>query len=279
MATYNLENYHLFPGPDRPLKPPEARAQILANLLAIRPDVLALQELGSPADLEDLASGLRAGGLDLPHHLTVPGHDTNIMVGVLSRFPFERQRLHTNEQFLLDGRRLRMSRGVAEVEVSPAPGYRFALFTAHLKSRRQEAAFDEAELRDQEAKTLRALIDERLAAEPAANVVVCGDFNDTPDSRPIRRLLSRGKRGLIDTRPSERENRPDPGSDHATHRSVTWTHFYAKEDTYSRIDYILLSPGMAREWLPAESYVYATPDWGLASDHRPVVAAFSAADR
>ena len=61
--------------------------------------------------------------------------------------------------------------------------------------------------------------------------------------------------------------------------TVTWTHYFGKEDTYSRIDYIMLSPGMAREWVPNEGFVLATPNWGLASDHRPIVAAFWAENR
>ena len=62
-------------------------------------------------------------------------------------------------------------------------------------------------------------------------------------------------------------------------RNITWTHYYEVQDTYSRIDYVLLSPGMAREWVAAETYVLALPDWGLASDHRPLVATLEAEDR
>ena len=51
------------------------------------------------------------------------------------------------------------------------------------------------------------------------------------------------------------------------------------DDTYSRIDYILLSKSMAKEWIPSETYVLASPNWGLASDHRPLVASFSAEDK
>jgi endonuclease/exonuclease/phosphatase family metal-dependent hydrolase len=43
---------------------------------------------------------------------------------------------------------------------------------------------------------------------------------------------------------------------------------------YSRIDYILLSKAMATHWLPGESYVLALPNWGVGSDHRPIVAGF-----
>lgn len=56
-------------------------------------------------------------------------------------------------------------------------------------------------------------------------------------------------------------------------------HFYGKEDTFSRIDYILLSSGMAREWRREGSYLPTLPDWGVASDHRPVVCEFEAAER
>jgi endonuclease/exonuclease/phosphatase family metal-dependent hydrolase len=52
-----------------------------------------------------------------------------------------------------------------------------------------------------------------------------------------------------------------------------------KEDTYSRLDYILISKGMAKEWVKEESYVLAIPNWGVASDHRPIVAGFVANDQ
>jgi exonuclease III len=53
-------------------------------------------------------------------------------------------------------------------------------------------------------------------------------------------------------------------------------YFFAKEDVYSRIDYILISPAMKRKWLGAEIFVLSLPNWGLASDRRPLVAGFSA---
>ena len=63
--------------------------------------------------------------------------------------------------------------------------------------------------------------------------------------------------------------------------NVTWTYYYGTEDSYSRIDYILISPGMAREWIKkgTETYVLALPNWGVGSDHRPIVAAFEAEDK
>ncbi|MCW5556401.1 MAG: endonuclease/exonuclease/phosphatase family protein [Verrucomicrobiae bacterium] len=156
------------------------------------------------------------------------------------------------------------------------PRHRFTLLTTHLKSRRQTAIADEAELRAAEARILREKVDAILNASPNANVVVCGDFNDTRDSEAIRTLVGRGKSALTDTRPYERNGDTKKGDGY---RTVTWTHFYGKEDTYSRIDYILLSKGMSREWKADGSYVFSGPDWGLASDHRPVVCEFFATNR
>lgn len=280
LATYNLENYLDHAAPGREPKSPESRAKIREVLLHIRPDVLAVQEIGLPSALQELRDRLAAEGLDLPHWEHVRGYDTNLFLGVLSRFPIVARRPHTNESFLLQGRRFQTSRGFAEVDIRVNDRYTFTLFTAHLKSRREVGYADQAALRLEEARRLRALIDARLAANPHANLVVLGDFNDTKDQPPLRLLLGQGARRLVDTRPAERngDNAPPPRPTWDP-RWITWTHFYGLEDSYERIDYILLSPGMAREWLREGSYVPNLPNWGVASDHRPVVAAFVAEDR
>ena len=123
-------------------------------------------------------------------------------------------------------------------------------------------------------------MDARLKADPSANVVVLGDFNDNKDSRSTKAVIGYGKNKLVDTRPAERngDNLPNPNPAWEP-KNITWTHFYGKEDTYSRIDYLLLSPGMAREWVKAETFIPTIANWGLGSDHRPLVAEFEAADK
>ena len=149
-----------------------------------------------------------------------------------------------------------------------------------LKSRRPVAEGDEAEMREQEAILLREHVDARLKSGPNANLVVLGDFNDTKDAKSTRALLGRGKTALVDTRPAERngDNQPNPNP-RWDPRNITWTYYYAKEDTYSRFDYLLLSPGMAREWVTSETYIATIPNWGIASDHRPIVATFEATEK
>jgi endonuclease/exonuclease/phosphatase family metal-dependent hydrolase len=134
---------------------------------------------------------------------------------------------------------------------------------------------DEAEQRLEEAKILRGIIDARLTNNPNAKLIVLGDFNDVQDSDAVKAVIGHGRFKLTDTRPAERNGDNSAGKDSRFQpRNVTWTEYYGKEDTYSRVDYILLSPAMARDWLANETYVLALPNWGIGSDHRPIVAAF-----
>ena len=277
VAAYNVETYLDTPTESRrEAKPAAARAKVRESIRAMNPDVLALEELGTTNALLELRASLKADGLDFPYWEHVEGFDTNIHVAVLSRFPIIARRPHTNDSFLLDGRKFRVSRGFAEVDIRAETNFTFTLIAAHLKSKRTIAEADEADLRLQEAKVLRGLIDERLAADPEARLIVLGDMNDTPNAPSTRALMGRGKRRLTDTRPAERngDDQPNPNPRYAP-RNVTWTHFYGLEDSYTRIDYILLSHAMAGHWVKAGTYIPTVPNWGVASDHRPVVAEFT----
>jgi endonuclease/exonuclease/phosphatase family metal-dependent hydrolase len=277
VATYNVENYLDQPTESRHfVKSAAAKAKIRESIRAVNPDILALEEMGTTNALLELRASLKRDGLDFPYWEYVQGFDTNIHVCVLSKLPFIARTPHTNDSFLLDGRRFRVSRGFAEMEIRVAGDFTFTLFAAHLKSRRPSAEADEAELRLEEAKILRGLVDAKLARDPDANFVVLGDFNDVKNSDSTREIIGRGKFKLTDTRPSERNGDTDANENpRYAPRNVTWTHYYGVEDSYSRIDYILLSPAMAAHWLRNETYIATVPNWGTGSDHRPIVAAFS----
>lgn len=280
VATFNVENYLDAPSGTRPVKSRQAQAKVRESILAIKPDVIALEEVGSTNALLELQASLKAAGLDLPYWDQVGGADTNIHISVLSRLPIIARHPHTNENFLLDGRRLQVSRGFAEMDIQANPKFKFTLIAAHLKSRLPSPIADEEEWRYEEAVILRRVIDARLEDDPGQRLIVLGDFNDVKDSKPLRTIMGRGRTRLFDTRPAERngDDLANAAKSHAS-RNITWTHYYAKEDTYSRIDYILLSPGMKREWLTNETYLLSLPNWGVASDHRPLVAGFVAEDK
>ena len=274
VATYNLENYLDGPVPGRTAKTAAGKAKVRETLLAVRADVLALQEVGSTNALLELRAGLRAAGLDYPHWEHVRGQDTNIHVAVLSRFPFSARRPHTEDNFLLQGRRFRVSRGFAEVDIQIAPEFQFTLLVAHLKSKRPVPGADEVELRAAEATLLREKIDARLKASPNTLLLVAGDFNDSRDAKPIRSLIGRGRTALVDLRPEE-AMRPTPDAPlRRTAPNVTWTYHYNREDTYSRFDYLLASRPLADRVVPEQTCVLALPWWREASDHRPVMATF-----
>lgn len=282
IATYNVENYLDQPTESRRhVKSEAAKAKIRETILAMNPDVIALPEMGPLSALLELRDSLKKEGLDFPHYEHVRGFDTNIHVALLSKFPIVARRPHTNANFLLNGRRFQVSRGFLEVDIKVKNDYQFTLLAAHLKSRRPIPDADEAELRFEEAKILRGIVDKHLAQNPEANIVVLGDFNDTYNTKGVKEIVGRGRTRLVDTRPATRngDNLPNPVNPNYFPRNDTWTHYYGVEDSYSRIDYLMLSPGMAKEWVKSESYIPVIPNWGIGSDHRPVLATFEAEDK
>lgn len=280
VACYNLNNYLTEPSGNRPLKSAASKAKVREILRALKADVVSLAEMGSTNALLELRSALKSEGLDYPFWDHLQGADTNLHVALLSRFPMTARRPHTNDSFLFFGKRFQVSRGFLEVDIQVNPRYSFTLIGVHLKSRVQIYDGDEQDIREKEALLLKEKVHAVLAARPKANLVVLGDFNDTKDSKTLKTLVGRQKNALFDTRPAEQngDDQPNANPRYAPPR-VTWTYYYAVEDTYSRIDYILLSRGMAAEWDPAETYVLTKPNWGLASDHRPIVATFQALDQ
>ncbi len=273
VVTYNLQNYLLDALPSRAAKPVERRDRVAEILGSLNPDVLVVQEIGGAGALEDLADRLEAAGVRLPHREIAWGADPAIAAAVLSRFPFVSRRSHTNDTILAEGRLLRTSRGFVEVEFQAPDGMPVTLLAAHLKSKRETGRPSEASIREAEAQALRRHVDALFDGDPHARILVVGDLNDHQDSRPLRLLKSRGPRALVDLRPGERR-RGTPNEGNQPTDAATWTHHYAKEDSYGRFDYILVSPALRPLWRPESSYVPDIPGWSRASDHRPVVASF-----
>ncbi len=279
VVTYNVENYFLTAFANRKAKTESSRTKVVDAITAIKPDILALQEMGRKEALQELRQRLSKKGLHYSQAIFLAGADPAIHLGVLSRFPIVGNHSKTNVTYLLDGKRFQVRRGFVEIEIQAGTSYKFILFNAHLKSMRQVAFADQAEMRLGEARVLRELIEKRLNANPNENILLMGDLNDAPSRDPIKVLIGKGSTKLIDLRPSEKKGDRGEvdGRGNDKSRRVTWTHFYKTEDQFSRLDYIMASRGMVREL--DSSYVYVTTDWGMASDHRPVVARFATKER
>jgi len=265
VATYNLGLYGLHDrsgdGQRNEPKPPAERAAVADIIARLRPDVLALQEIGNPAALNGLLDDLRRRGLDYPHREYLRRGDSEMNLALLSRFPITASRPRLMDVYTIGGTTQSVLRGFIEADLDLGGGERLTVFVAHLKSRVFHP-LGQTEMRRNEARLLTNYVRQTLRAAPDAAVVVAGDLNDTFNSAPLR--LLRGADGetlLADLRPAD-----EPGG--------VWTYFNATDDSYDRRDYLLASPALARRLVPASCRVHRAPPAAEASDHRPVIAAF-----
>lgn len=161
--------------------------------------------------------------------LVIDGNDPRrIDVALLSRLPLGCLRTHAHEQ--VPGRRERLfSRDCLEVEIVLAQQQRLTVLQDHFKSKLGDEGVSNAR-RAAQATRVRDILKQRYDLTRDF-VVVCGDFNDTPASAPLRELLSFP--GLNDVL-KLRDQGPDG----------TWTYYYAREKAKTQIDYVLISQAL-----------------------------------
>jgi len=264
IATFNVENYNLA---DRMVenvfreaypKPEAEKAAVRRVIRDLAPDLVALQEMGTAPFLAELQRDLAREGLDLPHAVVLEAADPDRHVAVLSRLPPKEVRRHAAVPVTLFGRPDVVKRGVLEVTVATREGD-LTLFIVHLKSRRTERPDDPmgATQREREAEAVRDLVLGRFPNPARAKFIICGDFNDTRASKPVQSLLARGGTRLGELVPA------------VDSRGEAWTHYYRREDTYSRIDFLLVSEGL-KPVVAGAGRVHDGPGAGEGSDHRAV---------
>jgi endonuclease/exonuclease/phosphatase family metal-dependent hydrolase len=293
VMTWNLENLFEAGSPFGP-KTPEQYQQKLNSLatviLRLDPDVLAVQEVGSPAALNDLI-GLLQGRYS---HLQLSGHPDKrgIRVGFLSKFAIEE-----TEDILVfpqaglpnvpgmdqDGNLIditKLGRGGLRIRISPHPGFPVHLITAHLKSKLltypsatnkpRYAPKDEHERsrvaglallkRTAEAVALRVKANELLEGNTHAALIVLGDMNDVTTAATTQIFQGPGGSEIG----THGFNRPDQGDDA---RLFNLAALIPADRRFSRIhngvpeliDHILVSqellPGQPRQVPTVDSYV------------------------
>jgi len=263
VATYNVENWLSMErgSQTNAPKPVAARDAVALVLGTVRPDVLGVVEVGQPADLADLQTRLRAQGLEFPHTEWITGADTTRHVALLSRFPITQRLSATHCTYPLDGKPRRIERGILDVRVHVHDRYSFRALVVHLKSHRETEDGNQAEMRLGEARLLRQHLDAILQADPNANFLAMGDFNDTPDAEPIRVAIGAGPFQLFAL----------PARDAKGYET---THFWRAKRHWSRLDYLMASPGMSNEYVTGTATIADPPELLKASDHRPVFANF-----
>lgn len=266
VATYNVENYTLadriVQGVFQPAYPKseDAKAALRSVIRRLDADVLALQEIGGEKFLAELVRDLKAEGLVYPFALALEASDPERQIAVLSRLPVLETRSYTDLTFTYFGQPETVKRGLLECRFDSSAGP-WALFVVHLKSRYTEREDDpaSAQRRLGEARVIRDRILSLTREASAARYLILGDFNDGLHSPVLRALMARGKTDIA---------RPLPAGDSD---GETWTHRFAKEDTYTRVDHILIAPAM-QSWVQGTGAVILDgADTRAASDHRPVM--------
>ena len=265
VAAYNVENYlvtdRMVEGVFRQAYPkPETEKAALRQVIAgISPDILAVEEMGPQPFLDEFQRDLKQAGQDFPFTVLLEGPDPDRHVAVLSKVPFKEVRPHARLETTYFGQKQTVKRGALEVIFATEAGD-FSLFVIHLKSRHTERTADpeSAIQRALEAEAVRDLVLSRYPDPVKGRFMICGDWNDTRGSRSIRAMQKRGDLALGEILRA------------ADSHGEVWTHFWRREDTYSRIDYLLVSPALKPYVVGGCGRIYDGAGVPDASDHRPV---------
>lgn len=291
VATYNLLNFFdsdpatrtHSEGDAAPIKPEGEREAAAGAIRAINADIVAIEEVESlPVVKAFVAKYLADMGYD--HAVLIESEDPRgIDNAFISRFPITHseaygQRPLGGKQPALEGNRpnplagndmmFRRSPLRADIKV---PGkafgggdddsYELTLIAVHHKSGRWSEYWRVAEVNG-----VISIIKEIEAKNPAANVVVLGDFNAQVTDAPIKAYL---EGGLIDTFAA---------------KASKWSPAIVSHESGRRIDMILLNKNANDEFAAESPFIFGMParpdgaDWrttpppeGYASDHYPVV--------
>ena len=266
IATYNIENYTAADrmtgeGYRKDYPKPEAEKTALRRVIrALDADVLVLQEVGPKPYLDELQRDLRTEGADYPFAAMIDAADADRHVAVLSRRALSGVTSHADLTFSYFGAKEPVKRGVIEVRLATTAG-ELTLFGLHLKSRYTDRADDpgSALRRAGEATAVRDRVLQRFPEPAGARFMILGDFNDAKDSKAMRRLLVRGETVIATLLPA------------VDSRGESWTHAYHRNDTYTRVDHILVSAGLRAAVVGGAARIYDGADVAEASDHRPAI--------
>lgn len=266
IATYNLNNYLAM---DRYVnstwrksypKPEAEKAVLRSTIKQVSPDILAIQEIGPLPFLNEFKADLTQEGIDYPYAIHMQGDDSVRHLAVLSKLPPTEVVRHQDLKIRYQNRRAFVKRGMLELSFERSDGSVFKLFVVHLKSRwtNVEADPKSQQRRTLEAEACRDRIIERTLEMGINDFIIAGDFNDHPESAPLRRLYRRGNTEI---------GALVPASDS---RGARWTHYYRKEVVYSLVDGFIASQRILPRIKNKQGHIVDAPNVLAGSDHRMV---------
>lgn len=271
IATYNLANYNTTNRwvdgvykPDYP-KPELEKDELRKVIIAVNPDILLVQEIGSADYLKELQADLAQNGSDYPHTAILEIKDQNRHLGVLSKLPLKEVHKH-NLSFNYFGQPKPVKRGLLELHITLESGETLVLFGLHLKSKLKDPSLQAkdphySQYRKGEARAIRERILLSCQENQIKNYAILGDFNDSPNSQTIKTFQKKGQNQLSTLLPA------------IDSMGQYWTYFYAKNRLYETIDLILLSTELAQSSPKNIKAAIEDSSRSLsASDHRLVYA-------
>jgi endonuclease/exonuclease/phosphatase family metal-dependent hydrolase len=265
VAEYNILN--LFDDIDDPYRedettPPKPRDQLenlAQSIESLGADVIALEEVENRDYLERFVD-VFLPHLGYEHVVLFEGNDARgIDVALISRVPIGPVRSHRHLRFTgPEGMIRQFQRDLLAVTVKPEGGQPLEIWVVHLKSKSGGAEESEP-IRLAEAAQIRKLLDERLAQDAQARIMVVGDFNDTPESRAMSTIIGAGPTALWSAH-----------ADLANPNVLT----YNEGEFKSMIDFILCTPAMRERYIKGSFRVPQGSIDTTGSDHNPLVATF-----
>lgn len=195
-------------------------------------DVLAVVEAENRPALVNFNERVVAdiGGTPFDHVMVIDGNDERgIDVGILSRqaYAIGNMRSHVDDRTTANERIF--SRDCPEYEISTPAGNTLVVLVNHLKSKGFGSQSSSNERRRLQAARVRDIFN-ALSNSGRDLVAVLGDFNDTPDSRPLAPLLEQTTLRDVFTHPAF-DNGGFPGT-------------FDNCSASNKLDYILLSPAL-----------------------------------
>lgn len=236
----------------------------------VKPDILIAVEVENRPTLNRFNDQVLKTEFDAayPHVMVIDGNDERgIDLGIFSKFPIVEIRSHvddTND----DGNKI-FSRDCPEFDIILPGDKRLVVLPNHLKSKRNGNDQDSQDRRQQQADQVHKIAKEGLTRTDF--ILIGGDMNDTPASRPLQSLFLDGFVDVI-SHPNYPTDRPGT---------------FQTGLAGNKIDYLIMSPALRerlrdtgierrgsyhpRTWEPFDTVTKTSEE---ASDHHLVWADF-----
>jgi endonuclease/exonuclease/phosphatase family metal-dependent hydrolase len=159
-------------------------------LKAVAADVQCMVEVESREVLDNFNADVLTAK-KFPYNILIDGNDPRgIDVGLLSRYPIKNIRTHIFDKEKPASRNFIFSRDCLEVELEAPDKKPLYILCNHFKSKGFSSSQKDADKRrGLQADKVKEILQNNYDLKKD-RVVVIGDFNDTPDSKPLKQLLS-----------------------------------------------------------------------------------------